>query len=469
MQYVSTRGKAPPLGFSDVLLSGLATDGGLYLPVEWPNFTVDDLVASLGPNPSYQEVALEILCPFTSQMLSREELNGLIEDAYATFSHPDIAPLKEIGDNIWILELFHGPTLAFKDVALQLVGQLFDYELAKRQERITIVGATSGDTGSAAIEACRDREAMDIFILHPHGRTSDVQRRQMTTVESTNVHNIAIEGTFDDCQDIVKAMFLEEDFRSKHNLSAVNSINWARVMAQTAYYWWAAICLRGKGGQLLEYSVPSGNFGNVFAGYAAHLMGLDLAQFVVGSNNNDVLDRFFQSGEMEATKVVPTLSPSMDIQIPSNFERLLFEIHDRDGERVESDLEKFRNSGNLRIGQKKLTELQALWTSARIDDEKTLSTISDIYNLTGDLVDPHTAVGIAAAKERRKCVDSPIVCLATAHPGKFPEAVLEATGVSPDLPLHLSDLHSRKEHYSVLPNDLNTVKDHVETIIGSFS
>jgi threonine synthase len=444
MQYVSTRGKAPQLGFSDVLLTGLATDGGLYLPVEWPNLTVDDLVASLGPDPSYQEVALEVLCPFTSEMLSREELNGLIQDAYATFSHPDIAPLKEIGDNIWILELFHGPTLAFKDVALQLVGQLFDYELAKRQERMTIVGATSGDTGSAAIEACRDREAIDIFILHPHGRTSDVQRRQMTTVESTNVHNIAIEGTFDDCQDIVKAMFLEEDFRSKHSLSAVNSINWARVMAQTAYYWWSAICLR----------------------YAAHLMGLDLAQFVVGSNNNDVLDRFFQSGEMEATKVVPTLSPSMDIQIPSNFERLLFEIHDRDGERVVSDIEKFRNSGNLRIGQKELTELQALWTSARIDDEKTLSTISDIYNLTGDLIDPHTAVGIAAAKERRKCVDNPIVCLATAHPGKFPEAVREATGVSPNLPLHLSDLHSRKERYSILPNDLNMVKNHVETIIG---
>ena len=464
MQYVSTRGEAPSLSFGEVLLEGLAVDGGLYLPEEWPTTTLNGLETTLGSKPNYKDVVIEVLRPFTSGTISTEDLRELVDEAYASFTHSEVVPLKQIGDGIWLLELFHGPTLAFKDIALQLVGQMFDYELAKQQRRITIVGATSGDTGSAAIEACRDRLAIDIVILHPHQRTSEVQRRQMTTVESSNVHNIAIEGTFDDCQDLVKAMFLDEGFRREQNLSAINSINWARVMAQTVYYWWAAMHFHGRQ-DAVEFSVPSGNFGNVFAGYGSHLMGLEVSQMIVGTNQNEVLNRFFQTGSMLATDVVPTLSPSMDIQIPSNFERLLFEMYQRNGIKVKEAIEGFRRSGELRISKDELSALQQKWTSARVDDDVTLQTIAETYKLTGELVDPHTAVGIAAGKAKRRPDNGPLICLGTAHPSKFPEAVKKATGVKPDLPQHLEDLYDRTEHYSVLPNDLNVVKSHVKDIV----
>ncbi len=464
MQYLSTRGDAPFLNFGDVLLEGLAIDGGLYLPEEWPSLTVENITANLNSERGYVDVAVEVLKPFTSDSLNQFELKELATRAYESFTHPEIIPLKELGSNTWLLELFHGPTLAFKDVALQLVGQLFDYELAKRKERITIVGATSGDTGSAAIDACRDRPTIDIVILHPHGRTSEVQRRQMTTVQSPNVHNVAIEGTFDDCQDLVKAMFLDTKFRNEQNLSAINSINWARVMAQTVYYWWASISLRPSDNQI-DFSVPSGNFGNIFAGYSSHLMGLEVSKFIVGTNQNEVLNRFFQSGSMAATSVVPTLSPSMDIQIPSNFERLLFEMRQRDGSKVKNTLAEFRRSGELTILPEELTEIQKKWSSARIDDDRTLRTIAEIYKETGELVDPHTAVGIAAGKEKRSSEQIPLVCLGTAHPGKFPEAVIKATGKKPELPNQFHDLYERTEHYSVLPNDYDIVKSHIEKAV----
>ncbi len=465
MQYVSTRGEAPTLNFSDVLLEGLAIDGGLYLPEEWPTTTIENITASIESGSSYRDVAVEVLKPFTSGSLTQSELTKLVQRAYEPFTHPETIPLKEVGSNMWLMELFHGPTLAFKDVALQLVGQMFDHELEKKQQRITIVGATSGDTGSAAIDACRDRSTIDIVILHPHQRTSDVQRRQMTTVEASNVHNIAIEGTFDDCQDLVKAMFLDTKFRHDQNLSAVNSINWARVMAQTVYYWWAAIILGPKGDQI-DFSVPSGNFGNIFAGYGSHLMGLEVSKFIVGTNRNDVLNRFFQTGSMNATDVIPTFSPSMDIQIPSNFERLLFEMYLRDGNKVKETLAEFRHSGMLNISKDQLGLIQKKWSSHRVDDDQTLHTIAEIYKTTGELIDPHTAVGIAAGKAKRSSEETPLVCLATAHPGKFPEAVMKATGKKPELPEQFKDLYDRPEHYSVLPNDYDLVKTHIEQAIG---
>ena len=459
MRYLSTRGKAPPVTFSDVLLKGLAPDGGLYLPEQWPTFDISDLQKRSGSEPTYESVAGEIIWPFVEGTFSRKELNDLIERAYATFTSQRIVPTKNFTDNLWLAELFHGPTLAFKDIALQLVGQFFDNQLEKSSERITIVGATSGDTGSAAIEACRDRDAMDIIILHPHGKTSEVQRRQMTTVQASNVHNIAIEGNFDDCQNLVKAMFRDDAFNRSINMSAVNSINWARVMAQIVYYWWTAMEVANT--TEVSFCVPSGNFGNVFAGYGAHLTGLPVNKFIVASNTNDVLDRFFTTGRMEAQTVAPTLSPSMDIQISSNFERLLFETLDRDGTEVESKFEEFRNEGFLAVDQLTLAQLKTKWASSRVNDDETLQTIASIYEETGELIDPHTAVGVAAAKQHIEDPNIPIICLATAHPSKFPEAVHAATGIKPELPPHLANLHQREEVFSVLPNNLEDVKEFI--------
>jgi len=459
MRYLSTRGKTQPATFRDVLLKGLAPDGGLYLPEQWPIFDIGDIQKKIGSKPRYQVLAGEIIWPFVEGTFSREELDDLIEQAYATFTSERIIPTKEISDNLWLAELFHGPTLAFKDIALQLVGQLFDHQLEKNSEKITVVGATSGDTGSAAIEACRDRDAIDIVILHPHGKTSEVQRRQMTTVHSSNVHNIAIEGNFDDCQNLVKAMFRDDTFNRTINMSGVNSINWARVMAQIVYYWWTAIEVADA--TQVSFCVPSGNFGNVFAGYGAHITGLPVEKFIVASNTNDVLDRFFKTGQMEARAVAPTLSPSMDIQISSNFERLLFEILNRDGEEVEAMLEQFHTEGFLGVDQSTLAQLKTKWASSRVDDDETLETIASIYEETGNLVDPHTAVGIAAAKQNIEDPNIPIICLATAHPSKFPEAVHTATGIKPELPAHLDDLHLRKEEFSVLPNSLEAVKEFI--------
>ncbi len=461
MRYVSTRGAAPTLGFEDVLLTGLARDGGLYVPETWPVFSVAEIRALAGL--PYGEAAARVMEPFIGDALDEGTLLTLVRDAYAAFDHAAVAPLKQLDERTWLMELFHGPTLAFKDFALQVVGRLFDHVLTKRDRRVTIVGATSGDTGSAAIEACRGRERIDVFILHPHGRVSEVQRRQMTTVMDKNVHNIAIEGTFDDCQDMVKAMFNDTGFRDEMDLSAVNSINWARIMAQIAYYFVAAAAL-GAPDRRVAFAVPSGNFGNVFAGYGAAKMGLPLAKLIVGSNRNDILTRFFDTGVMSTAEVHPTYSPSMDIQVSSNFERLLFEIFDRDGTAVAEAMTAFRETGKLDPGAAPWRKARELFEAARLDDSQTLAEIARLYRETGELIDPHSAIGIAAARLRRDAGGLrddavPIVALATAHPAKFPDAVEKASGVRPSLPARLGDLFSREERVTVLPKDLAQVQD----------
>jgi threonine synthase len=458
MRYVSTRGDAPILGFDDVLLAGLARDGGLYMPESWPRFTPADWKAMAGL--SYAETAFRVLKPFIGGTIADGDLQRMIEDAYRGFDHPAVAPLKQIGPNDWLLELFHGPTLAFKDFALQLVGRLFDHVLKQRNARVTIVGATSGDTGSAAIEACRDRAAIDIFILYPQGRVSEVQRRQMTTVRSANVHNIAVEGTFDDCQDLVKAMFNDIAFRDRMRLSAVNSINWARVAAQIVYYAYAAVRL-GAPQRPVGFCVPTGNFGNVLSGYAAQRMGLPIPGFVIGSNTNDILFRLVESGTMKMEGVAPTLSPSMDIQVSSNFERMLFELAGRNGKTVQAMMKRFRKRRELTLSPPRYGRLTRLFRAARADDAQTVAVIKRVYETTGELIDPHTAVGLVAAAAKRGDAAVPMVTLATAHPAKFPDAVEKATGLRPALPARLADLLQRPERVTVLPNDLRAVQDFV--------
>ncbi len=460
MRYVSTRGTAPDLGFGDTLLAGLAPDGGLYVPQEWPKLSLAELVATVGAHPTYAEVAVAIMWPFVEGTIDRADFERIVVETYATFDHPDVVPLTPLGERTWLLELFHGPTLAFKDVALQLVGRLFDHELDRRGERVTIVGATSGDTGSAAIEACKDRELIDIVILHPHGRTSEVQRRQMTTVDAANVHNVAVEGTFDDCQDLIKAMFGDATFRERVHLSAVNSINWARVMAQIVYYWWAGLRL-DRVGLPTAFSVPTGNFGNVFAGHGARRMGLDVSQFIVASNRNDILTRFFDTGEMRITDVHPTLSPSMDIQVSSNFERLAYELFSARGETIADLFTQFRETGVLTVDPYRLGALRETWDGCRIDDDRTREVIAEVHERCGEILDPHTAVGVGAAMACRRSATVPMVCLATAHPAKFPDAVEAAIGVRPELPPKLAGLYERPERYTVLPNDLTTVQEFV--------
>ena len=458
MTYHSTRGDAPVLPFDDVLLAGLARDGGLYLPSQWPRFSAADL-AAMAELP-YAELAVRVMHPYLDGSIAEDDFAALVADAYGGFDHRAVAPLTQLAANDWLLELFHGPTLAFKDYALQLLGRLFDHVLTARGQRVTIVGATSGDTGSAAIEACRDRAAVDIIILHPHGRTSEVQRRQMTTVAAANVHNIAIEGTFDDCQDLVKAMFGDHAFRDRLRLSAVNSINWARILGQTVYYMAAGLAL-GAPSREIAFAVPTGNFGNVYAALAARRMGLPVAQLVVGSNANDILTRFFESGEMSTGKVVATLSPSMDIQISSNFERYLFDIFDGDCAEVTSRMGSLRQSGRFAIDAGRMSEVRALFDGFRLDDDSTREAIRRVHQESGVLLDPHSAIGVAAGRARRRQAGVPMVALATAHAAKFPDAVEAATGVRPALPARLADLFSRPERYDVLPNDLEAVKDYV--------
>ena len=460
MIYTSTRGKAPDLGFDDVLLTGLARDGGLYVPREWPRLDDAEMRSLVGL--PYAEAAQRVMHPFLADCFSAEELRSIVDETYARFAHPAVAPLIQIDHRLWLMELFHGPTIAFKDYALQLLGRLFDHVLARRGHRVTVIGATSGDTGSAAIEAFRDRDNVDIFILHPHGRVSDVQRRQMTTVAAGNVFNIAIEGSFDDCQDLLKGMFNDEAFRDELSLAAVNSINWARVMAQIVYYVTAAIAL-GAPSRSVTFSVPSGNFGNVYAAYSARQMGLPIDRLLVGANRNDILDRFFRTGELRTEPVVPTLSPSMDIQISSNLERLLFDLFDRDGGRVTAAMQRFRDAGQEAVSTREIARAQAIFASHRLDDAGILETIADVYRTTGMIVDPHTAVGIAAARSEQDRGDGPIVALACAHPAKFPDAVERAIGRRPDLPAHLSDLLDRPERFDVLAADLSTVRNHVRS------
>jgi threonine synthase len=459
MRYISTRGQAPELGFADVLLAGLATDGGLYVPTEWPS------LPSL-PTGDYASLAAAVMWPYVAGDIDEAAFEAMCRDAYATFRHPATVPLVQIGPNEWIMELFHGPTLAFKDVALQLVGRLFDYVLSARNERVMIVGATSGDTGSAAIDGVKSCNNVDIVILYPAGRVSDVQRRQMTTVDSPNVHTVAIDGTFDDCQDLVKAMFNDAQFRNELNLSAVNSINWARVMAQTVYY---VAAIDALGDQPVSFSVPTGNFGNVLAGWIAREMGASVDSLIVGSNKNDILTRFFESHQMVADGVVPTLSPSMDIQVSSNFERLLFEMNDRDGAVTAHQLSTFRSTGQLAVEPDQFATWAApVFKAARCNDDLTLSTMADVYRESGMLIDPHTAVGLSAARQIRARQEDqsgvPVVTLATAHPAKFPDAVIKATGVHPNLPEHLADLLERPERTNNLANDLAAVQAFVRSV-----
>ena len=455
MRYVSTRGRAPVLGFDDVLLAGLATDGGLYLPETWPQFSAADFAAFAGLD--YPALAAKVMAPFLKGSVLEHKLEDLTRRAYASFSHTAVAPMVQTDTNEWLLELFHGPTFAFKDFALQMVGLMFDEVLKARGARITIVGATSGDTGSAAIEATKNKDAVDIFILHPAGRTSEVQRKQMTTVEAKNVHNIAIEGTFDDCQNMVKALFADTAFRDTFHLSAVNSINWARIMAQIVYYVWAAVHV-GAPHRKVAFAVPTGNFGNVFAGYAASRMGLPVARFVVGSNANDILTRYFETGAMTAAGVVPTLSPSMDIQISSNFERLLFEALGRDGAAVARMMDQFKQSGSYTVDASAHQKMLTLFSGYRLDDAGTLKFVGDVHKANGYVLDPHSAVGLFAA--RRAGIESaiPRIALATAHPAKFPDAVEKATGTRPSMPPALAEVFHRREHFTTLPNDLDQLR-----------
>lgn len=455
VRYVSTRGAAPVLSFDDVLLAGLARDGGLYVPDAWPTLDAARL-RTLAGRP-YEEVATAVMAPFVAGGVAADALPRLVATAYASFGHRAVAPLVQVDASTWLMELFHGPTLAFKDVAMQILGQLFDHVLAARGERVTIVGATSGDTGSAAIEAIKGRERADVFILYPHGRVSDVQRRQMTTVDASNVHAIAIDGTFDDCQDLVKAMFADAPFRDAVALSAVNSINWARVLAQTVYYVTAGLAL-GVPDRRVRFVVPSGNFGNVYAGYGARAMGLPVDRLVVASNANDILPRFFETGAMETRTVVPTLSPSMDIQISSNAERLLFDLIGRDGAALAGWMTRFRAEGRNALTPAQTDAARALFAAARADDAETARVIAKTHAETGMVVDPHTAVGLSAAAQLPGDPAVPTVVLATAHPAKFPDAVERAIGRRPALPDRMADLFERRERVTRLPNDLATVE-----------
>ena len=454
MRFVSTRGEAPVLGFSDAVLSGLAPDGGLYVPEIWPQISPGEIAAFAGK--PYADVAFDIISRFVQDDVSSAKLRSIIDAAYATFRHPSVTPLVEIAPGRFVLELFHGPTLAFKDVAMQFLARMMDHILAERGSRATIVGATSGDTGSAAIEAFRGRDTTDIFILHPEGRTSEVQRRQMTTIADANIHNIALKGTFDDCQSIVKGLFGVPRFRDELHLSGVNSINWGRIVAQIVYYFTAAVSL-GSPHREVNFVVPTGNFGDIFAGYAAKRMGLPIANLVIATNSNDILARTFETGTYETGTVVPTISPSMDIQVSSNFERLLFEALGRDSAGLKRLMNGLQQSGHFTVPDKALATIRESFAAGRASEVETSAAIARTLKEAGYLLDPHTAVGVAVA-DRLELGDAPVVVLATAHPAKFPAAVKAATGIEPALPAWLSDLYERPERYDILANDQGAVE-----------
>ena len=453
MKYVSTRGQAPARDFAGVLLAGLAEDGGLFVPETWPTLLPADLRAMRGL--PYPEIAARVLHLFVGESIGFEVLRTICREAYAGFGNPAVAPLVQLETGLWSLELFHGPTLAFKDMAMQVLGRMFDLILRERGERVTIVGATSGDTGSAAIEAFQGREQLDVIMMHPRGRTSEVQRRQMTTVQAANISNLAIEGTFDDCQDLVKAMFADAPFRTDMRLSAVNSINWARVAAQIPYYVASAVAL-GSPDREVAFSVPTGNFGNVLAAWAARRMGVPVARLIVASNRNDILTRFLDSNDMSMRTVEPSLSPSMDIQVSSNFERLLFELLDRDPVRTASTMQGFRTAGRMSVPDASWHRARTLFQGFRLDDAGTEAEIRRLWG-QGYLADPHTAIGIAAAR-RFPLEHIPTIAAATAHPAKFPDAMERATGMRPPLPSRLADLYERSEHFTCAPNELDAVE-----------
>ena len=463
MKFISTRGGVEPKNFEDVILTGLAPDGGLFVPEHLPHFSQQEIASWAGL--SYQDLALKVMTPFVADAIPQRDLKQLIDDSYATFRHNGIAPLVQTGHNEWIMELFHGPTLAFKDFALQFLGNLLDYTLEKRNQKVVIMGATSGDTGSAAIEGCRRCSNIDIFILHPHNRVSDVQRRQMTTVIADNIHNIALQGNFDDCQNMVKASFADQSFLPDgRQLVAVNSINWARIMAQIVYYFWASLSLGGPS-RPVSFSVPTGNFGDIFAGYLAHKMGLPIEQLVIATNQNDILHRCISDNDHSTRPLQQSLAPSMDIMISSNFERLLFDLYGRDGAAV-AGLMADAKAGHMDLSDSALKQARALFSSYRCDDKGMVKIIRDTYADCGYLLDPHTAIGLEAARHCRGNIETPMVTLATAHPAKFPDAVKQAGYPDdPELPSHMADLFAREEQLTVIENNQQAVQrfiaDHV--------
>jgi threonine synthase len=454
MRYVSTRGAAPELGFEDVMLTGLARDGGLYVPAWIPQLAPGEIAALAGL--SYEEAAFRVMRPFVGGAFADDELAEAIAAAYAGFGHPSRAPLKELAPGHHLLELFHGPTLAFKDFAMQLIGQLFERALARRGERVTIVGATSGDTGSAAIEAFRGLAAVDVFILFPDGRVSEVQRRQMTTPAEPNVHALALAGDFDACQARVKDMFNDFEFRDGVRLAGVNSINWARVLAQVVYYFTAAVSL-GAPHRPVSFCVPTGNFGDIFAGSVARAMGLPIERLVIATNRNDILHRALSTGVYATEGVTPTISPSMDIQVSSNFERALFDVYDRDGRAVAQLMDELKRGGRFALSQGALGRLRELYASGRADEAETAATIARVHAATGELLCPHSAVGVSVAEAQPRGA-VPMVTLATAHPAKFPDAVEAATGMRPPLPPRMADLYERPERVSAVPDDLGAIQ-----------
>lgn len=459
---MSTRGRSPALGFADVLLSGPAPDGGLYVPERTPPLPPLPLSGPADASAGlYRDLAVRVMAPFTAGAVTAGQLAAMVEEAYDAFDEPDVCKLTPLDDDHHLLELFHGPTGAFKDVALQLVGRLFDHELGVRDRRAVIVGATSGDTGSAAMEAVRDRDRIDIVMLHPHGRTSEIQRRQMTTLDAPNVWAVAVDGTFDDCQDLVKAMFADEALRAEANLAAVNSINWARVMAQVVYYVWAWRRLGGE--RAPAFCVPTGNFGNVYAGHVARSMGLPVGRLLAASNANDIISRFVKTGELAAQPVEATLSPSMDIQISSNLERLLFELFDGDGDATAELVSQFRRRGRAALDPDRRRHLRSALDGDRLSDPETLEAMRRVWESHSVLIDPHTAVGVGVAERRRRPGEL-MVTLATAHPAKFPDAVAAATGAAPEPPPALAGLADRPERCARLPNDLAAVTELVRSV-----
>ena len=458
MKYVSTRGSAPALDFAGVTLAGLASDGGLYVPEEWPQFSHDEIAAMRGL--PYAELAARVMQPFVGDCLSPDRLRELTAKAYGRFAHAAVTPLTQLDERQWLLELFHGPTLAFKDVALQLLGLLFEEFLERDDGSLTIVGATSGDTGSAAIDAVAGLDRVEIFMLHPKGRVSDVQRRQMTTVRAPNVHNIAIDGSFDDAQAMVKRIFTDRDVTAKHRIGAVNSINWARLMAQVVYYFAASLQL-GAPERKSAFSVPTGNFGDVFAGHVAARMGLPVERLIVATNVNDILHRALSAGDYSTGSVTPTAAPSMDIQVSSNFERLLYDVGGRDGAAMAEQMRAFEASRAMQLTNAQREGAAALFTSMRADEDDMARAMRWACENCAEIVDPHTAIGLHAARASDLSGDVPVVTLATAHPAKFPDAVERATGSRPALPTRVGDLFAREEAYTELPGTYEAVRDHI--------
>ena len=462
MKYVSTRGRAPELTFEEAMLTGLARDGGLYVPKEWPTFTLETIAGFAGKR--YEDVAFEVMKPFIGDTFKEAEFREIIRNAYASFQHDARCPIVQLDANHYLLELFHGPTLAFKDVAMQLIGQMFEVALNRSGKRVTIVGATSGDTGSAAIEAFRGLDAVNVFIMYPHGRVSEVQRRQMTTPIEDNVHALAVDGDFDTCQALLKDMFNDFEFRDEVNLAGVNSINWARVLAQVVYYFTSAVAL-GSPGRKVSFSVPTGNFGDIFAGYVAKRMGLPIDRLVIATNQNDILHRTLQSGDHSKTGVVSSISPSMDIQVSSNYERLVFDLYDREGAAVSQLFEALKDTGSFKLSQGALSRMAGEFDSGRVSEDETSAAIVGFHKRTGEILCPHSAIGAKIGDEMM--TDAPMITLATAHPAKFPVAVEAACGVYPPLPPHMADLFDRDEKVTHVSGDLAAVEAVIREGIAS--